>query len=209
MGSPFDVLGISETADEDEIHLAYRERIKETHPDRGGSIGEFLEVRAAYEAILSDGEVTYDSDLESADAGTTTVTYLNYEVVTDHGWSLSDPALFEKAAELDLPPADGGTITVARDRTLLEAAESAGFTWPYACRGGACANCAVAVTAGELSMPPNHVIPERMLDDGVRLSCVGYPVTDELRLVFNVKHKDELEELRLPARSFGEPAMND
>jgi hypothetical protein len=41
-----------------------------------------------------------------------------------------------------------------------------------------------------------------MLDRGIRLSCVGAPETEELQVVYNVKHLDELDELRLPPRPF-------
>ena len=56
----------------------------------------------------------------------------------------------------------------------------------------------MTVLAGELSTPVNHVLPEEILDRDVRLSCVGEPLSDELRVVFNVKHLPDLDELRLP-----------
>lgn len=44
----FDVLGLSPTASEAEIRRAYRERVKEAHPDQGGDEAEFRRVREAY-----------------------------------------------------------------------------------------------------------------------------------------------------------------
>ena len=231
MGSPFDVLGVDPDAEDAEIKRAYRRRAKDAHPDQGGSVEEFQRVRAAYEAIRSGAVERFDGTeaaagtdgtsgtdgnasgpdgvaADAADLDRTWVEYLNFGVFDDHGWSLSDEDLFERAAAADLDATDYGRFFVEPDETLLEAAENRGFAWPFACRGGACANCAVVVTEGELSTPVDHILPPRMVERGVRLSCVGEPLTDELRVVYNVKHMPDLEELRLPPRPF-ERAQDD
>ena len=240
--SPFEVLGIDPDADEEAIEEAYRRRVKETHPDLGGSLREFLLVRTAYEEIEAgrgDGrgdDWPGDPDADGMDGaggrgGTggrnhydgarrdngrkppkaegSRVEYLDYDVLDDFGWSLSDDDLFEKASAADLEPADHGRILVRPGESLLEAAENRGFAWPYACRGGACANCAVAVVDGEMSMPVNHILPEPMVDRGIRLSCVGAPTTDGAKVVFNVKHLPELDELRLPPSPFEQAYRGD
>jgi hypothetical protein len=51
-------------------------------------------------------------------------------------------------------------------------------------------------------MPVSHVLPEELLDRGIRLSCVGAPITEELAVIANVKHLPTLEELRLPPGPF-------
>lgn len=48
--SAFQTLGVSRDASESEIKAAYRERVKETHPDHGGSQEAFETVREAYAA---------------------------------------------------------------------------------------------------------------------------------------------------------------
>jgi hypothetical protein len=53
MVSPYDVLRVDQDADEKEIEEAYRERIKQTHPDQGGSKEEFQLVKSAYQEIQS------------------------------------------------------------------------------------------------------------------------------------------------------------
>ena len=214
MESPHDVLGVDPDADQGEIEAAYRQRVKETHPDQGGSVQSFLMVRAAYERLVEAGDVNEAADPEPT-AGTAaapsrpeaadtsrTVEYLNYDVLADFGWSLEDDDLFAKAADADLRAPDYGRFVVKTDETLLEAAEGRGFAWPFACRGGACANCAVSVCQGELSTPVNHILPDEMLERGIRLSCVGAPETDDMQVVYNVKHLGDLDELRLPPRPF-------
>jgi len=206
--SPHEILGVDPGADDDEIREAYRRRVIQTHPDQGGSVEEFKLVRAAYEAIESD-EAIEPRDVDSAAdvddqpvSAETTVEYLSHTALDERGWALDDADLFEKAANADLGPVDHGTFVVEPGESLLEAAEGRGLAWPYACRGGACANCAVAVTEGDLSQPIDHILSPDLLDQGFRLSCNGVPVTDELKVVYDVKHLPGLDELRLPPYPF-------
>jgi hypothetical protein len=46
----FDTLGVSRGASDDELKAAYRERVKEVHPDHGGDQETFERVREAYAA---------------------------------------------------------------------------------------------------------------------------------------------------------------
>jgi len=221
MESPFDVLRVDRDADDEEIDRAFRRRVLETHPDRGGSAAEFKRVTAAYEAIKSehrDGgrELLRDGRAGGNGAGPgagrrevgSRVEYLNYDVLEDFGWGLEDDDLFEKASAAGLDPRDHGRILVRPRESLLEAAEGRGFAWPYACRGGACANCAVAIKEGELAMPANHILPEEMLERGIRLSCNGMPTTERMKVVINLKHRPDLEELRLPPHRFERDQRN-
>jgi len=233
---PYEVLGVASDADEERIETAYRERVKESHPDHGGTIEEFRRVRAAYETVQAgdlpattaeptDAESSEDTEAEPSDPGerrgarrrpgpgeeepsepdphseTTRVTYLNYEVLDDHGWELTDDDLFEKAGEAGLDPEDYGRLLVKQTETLLEAAENRGFAWPYSCRGGACSNCAVALVEGEMPTPAGHILTDEWLDRGIRLSCLSAPVTESAKVVYNVKQLPGLEELILrPSR---------
>ncbi|GAA0202706.1 ferredoxin Fer [Halobaculum roseum] len=248
MDSPYDVLGLDADADDTEIERAYRRRVKEAHPDRGGSFEEFQRVREAYEAAISGTAVpATDAVPESngaeppreepgvaesggnkstdpadrtggergngtangSEATTTRVEYLNYEVIADHGWEIDDDDLFETASDADLDTDDYGMFLAEPGETLLEAAEQRGFAWPFACRGGACANCAVAVVEGELDSTVDNVLTDDLLDRGFRLSCIGRPVSETLRVVYNVKHLPGLEDLRLPADRFERARADD
>lgn len=137
------------------------------------------------------------------------VEYLDFEVIRDNGWSLDDTNLFEKAADADLDTEDYGTFLADPSESLLEAAEERGFAWPFACRGGACANCAVAVWEGELATPNDHILPSDLSERGFQLSCISTPVTETVKIIFNVKHLPELEELLLPADRFNRAHSDD
>ncbi|WP_256403226.1 ferredoxin Fer [Halorubrum salinum] len=218
MVSPFDVLEVDEDADEATIERAYRERIKQAHPDQGGTLEEFQLVRRAYRELDDRDE---NDDASAADAADTDVAdidltdeegdaevepvrveFLDYEVLDDYGWSLDDDDLFRKAEHADLDESEHGRLLVQPDESLLEGAENRGFGWPFSCRGGACANCAVYLVDGEISQPANHIMPDDLAERGFRLSCNGYPVSDELQVVFNVKHLAELDDLILPPGPF-------
>lgn len=136
-----------------------------------------------------------------------TVEFLNYEVVRREGWDLDDPALFERAAETELPRTDHGHLAVAPDQSILDAVAEAELEWPHACNGGACSNCAVYVTEGSVAMSGDHVLPDDLVRDGnVRLACVATPTTDEVKLVYGVRHLSVLEDLLLPAEGFDIPS---
>lgn len=215
MATPFEVLDIEPDATEETVVRSYRERVKEVHPDQGGSIDEFRAVKQAYDELLSrnlengDFELEAEDEDEEIDDSLTHVEYLNYEVLDDFGWELEDNELFEKAADADLGGGDYGEVLVESDQVLLGSTENNGLTWPFSCRGGACANCAVMVKSGELSIPANHILPDEMVEQDIYLSCVGEPLTDELQIVFNIKHLPGLEELRLPPGPFKGAAADD
>ncbi|MEF8787000.1 MAG: ferredoxin Fer [Haloarculaceae archaeon] len=137
------------------------------------------------------------------------VDFLDYDVIEEHGWTIDDDDLFEKASNADLSPSAYGRFVVEPEETILEAAESRGYSWPYACRGGACANCAVIVKEGDIAMPGQSVLQEEQVKQmNARLACVGVPVSERLKLVMNVQQLDQFEELRLPSPvSESEPSL--
>ena len=123
-----------------------------------------------------------------------TVEYLNYEVLDDHGWSLDDDDLFAEAADAGLDDEDYGSLEVNQGEYILEAAEAQGFDWPFSCRAGACANCAAIVKKGEIEMDMQQILSDEEVEDrGVRLTCIGTPETEEVRIVYNAKHLDYLQ----------------
>ncbi|MGM0604531.1 MAG: J domain-containing protein [Halobacteriota archaeon] len=58
VGEAYDVLGVDRNADERTIKRAYRDRVKEVHPDQGGSRAEFKTVREAYTTALNHANPT-------------------------------------------------------------------------------------------------------------------------------------------------------
>ena len=107
---------------------------------------------------------------------------------------MDDDDLFEKAGEAGLGEEDHGTVDVAEGEYILEAAEAQGYDWPFSCRAGACANCAAIVKEGEVEMDMQQILSDEEVEDkGVRLTCVGTPAADDVKIVFNAKHLDFLQ----------------
>jgi ferredoxin len=129
-----------------------------------------------------------------------TVFHLDRDALTERGWSIDDEDLFEKAADADLGLPEYGRFLVEPGESILEAAERGGRSWPYACRGGACSNCAVVVVEGDVAMPGQSILSdEQIREANARLSCVGVPITDEVKVVTGVGDADDFADLRLPS----------
>ena len=123
-----------------------------------------------------------------------TVTYLNYEVLDDQGWDINDDDLFEKADGEDFDDEDFGSLEVNESEYILEAAEAQGYDWPFSCRAGACANCAAIVKEGEIEMDMQQILSDEEVDEkAVRLTCIGSPAADDVKIVYNAKHLDYLQ----------------
>jgi ferredoxin len=121
--------------------------------------------------------------------------YLNFEVVDDRGWDLDDEDLFEKAAEADLDETDYGFFEVDEGEYVLNAAEAAGHDWPFSCRNGICSNCAAILVEGSVEMDGNQALNEEEVDEkNVRLTCISRPTSDHLRLVYNAKLLEYLQD---------------
>jgi hypothetical protein len=70
--SPYEVLGVSPTASDDELRRAYRRRLRETHPDTGGAAAHFHRVQHAWEQVgTPESRASYDRGGRAADAPAT------------------------------------------------------------------------------------------------------------------------------------------
>ena len=49
----YSILGLKKSASQEDIKNAFRQKAKETHPDRGGKKEDFQRVRQAYECLIS------------------------------------------------------------------------------------------------------------------------------------------------------------
>jgi hypothetical protein len=59
--TPYEVLGVSSTASQDELRRAYRRLMRETHPDTGGDAARFTAVQVAWERVGDpDDRARYD-----------------------------------------------------------------------------------------------------------------------------------------------------
>ena len=145
---------------------------------------------------LPNIRVGRDAEREDGESGDgATVEYLNYEVLERFGWSLSDDDLFERASAEDLPAMDHGTFEAGENRYILDAAEDAGYDWPFECRAASCANCAAILREGDVEMDMDLILTEDEVEDrGIVLTCQSLVKSDEARIIYNAKHLDYLQD---------------
>ncbi len=96
----------------------------------------------------------------------------------------------QKLEGVEVTIVDGGkefhyTMTKEYDN-LLYAALGAGADLPFACKGGVCATCKCKVLEGEVAMKVNYALEKEEVDRNFVLSCQSVPLTDKVKLDFDV-----------------------
>ena len=69
-------------------------------------------------------------------------------------------------------------IESAFPTNILQAALDHNIQLPYSCRGGRCSTCTGRLLKGKVKMSINDVLTSKDLQQGLILTCVGYPETD-------------------------------
>ena len=69
-------------------------------------------------------------------------------------------------------------VEVPEDRYVLMEAERQGYELPFACRMGACTQCAIKVKSGEFWQPEAIGLSRNLREEGYGLMCVGFPLSD-------------------------------
>jgi len=123
------------------------------------------------------------------------VEYLNYGVVEEREWSMREESTFEKAAEADLDRDDYGTVSVAEEESILDAAQREELGWSLKCRKGRCGRCSAVVVDGAVDMNTDQefLTDEEVQAKDICLPCVAEPETD-VKLVYGVRKLDYLED---------------
>lgn len=136
-----------------------------------------------------------DEELDEEEE-TATVEYLNYSVLVERGWDVADDDLFEKAADAELDDRDYGTFEAGEYDYILDAAEAADYAWPFECRAASCANCAAILKEGDIEMDMNLFLTDEEVEErDIRLTCVGTPGSERIKLVYNARRTDYLQEV--------------
>ncbi|WAB83186.1 DnaJ domain-containing protein [Microcella daejeonensis] len=74
--NPYEVLGVAPTASDDDLKKAYRRRLREAHPDTGGSSAEFDRVQQAWQRIgTAQARQAYDAGGDASSGGSAAWSY--------------------------------------------------------------------------------------------------------------------------------------
>ncbi|MEV4882260.1 iron-sulfur cluster-binding domain-containing protein [Chitinophaga ginsengisegetis] len=74
------------------------------------------------------------------------------------------------------------TLAVPGNQTILNYALANEVLLPYSCKGGVCGSCTAQCVSGKVWMPVNEVLTDKELAEGLVLTCVGYPASDQVIL---------------------------
>ncbi|MFD7901972.1 1,2-phenylacetyl-CoA epoxidase subunit PaaE [Kitasatospora sp. NPDC059722] len=79
----------------------------------------------------------------------------------------------------------GSTLSLPRDRSILDGAQRSRPDLPFACKGGVCGTCRALVTDGEVEMRRNFALEEKELAAGYVLTCQARPLTDRVTVDYD------------------------
>ncbi len=75
-------------------------------------------------------------------------------------------------------------FTAGYPSTILQSAKMQGVPLPYSCESGQCGTCAATCTSGNVWMWRNEVLMEDEIAAGRVLTCTGYAVNGDIKLVY-------------------------
>lgn len=77
------------------------------------------------------------------------------------------------------------TSAMARDMTILDAAQETRTDLPFACKGGVCGTCRAKVADGEVDMVRNYALEPNEVAQDFILTCQTYAVSDQVTVDFD------------------------
>ena len=111
--NPYAVLGVARGADEAQIHAAYRDAVRRTHPDAGGSAAAFEAVQEAYEMLRDPAKRgVWDAESPRPRAAPTAANPA-FSSSTMEDLLAESRRLEDEARLAGMPPRHGGTSSPA------------------------------------------------------------------------------------------------
>lgn len=78
------------------------------------------------------------------------------------------------------------TLSIPKDKTILDVLVAAKYDPPYSCTSGACSTCIAKVTEGEVVMDVCYALEDDEIAAGYILTCQGKAKTDKVSLTYDV-----------------------
>jgi ring-1,2-phenylacetyl-CoA epoxidase subunit PaaE len=82
------------------------------------------------------------------------------------------------------------TVIIKPDESILQKALSLGLQIPNSCQIGECGTCRARLLSGKLKLVSQTALSEQELNDGYCLTCVGYPASDNVVILYEDPFED-------------------
>lgn len=76
-------------------------------------------------------------------------------------------------------------LVVEPDSSILDTALDSGIDVPHSCRYGSCSSCKTKLVSGKILMLDQTALSDEEIAEGLCLTCVGYPESDDLILNYD------------------------
>lgn len=77
------------------------------------------------------------------------------------------------------------TLTMPRNKTVLQMALDNGIDVPYSCQGGICSSCVARITEGTAEMEKNSILVDSEIEEGLVLTCQAHPTSGTLKVDYD------------------------
>lgn len=75
-------------------------------------------------------------------------------------------------------------VNVTFPNSILDSAQEASIAVPYSCKSGQCGSCAARIIKGEVWMSYNEVLTDKDIEQGLTLTCRGYPINGDVEISY-------------------------
>ena len=77
------------------------------------------------------------------------------------------------------------TLTMPKNKTVLEMALDNDIDVPYSCQGGICSSCVARITEGTAEMEKNSILVDSEIEEGLILTCQAHPTSGTLTVDYD------------------------
>ncbi|HJQ45839.1 MAG TPA: 1,2-phenylacetyl-CoA epoxidase subunit PaaE [Amycolatopsis sp.] len=77
------------------------------------------------------------------------------------------------------------TVSLPRNRSVLDGMQRARPDLPFACKGGVCGTCRAKITSGKVDMRRNFALDQSEVDAGFVLTCQSLPCSETVEVDFD------------------------
>ncbi|MCC8359562.1 2Fe-2S iron-sulfur cluster-binding protein [Salinimicrobium sediminilitoris] len=77
------------------------------------------------------------------------------------------------------------TLSMPKNKTVLQMALDNDIDVPYSCQGGICSSCVARITEGTAEMEKNSILVDSEIEEGLILTCQAHPTSDSLKVDYD------------------------